>query len=142
MLTGRVQVCDMLSQLLQWLARLQLYYSFVVQFFIFQFVTMRNNITAVCNPACVNGECSAPNVCQCNKNTTGPTCAICAEGWTGKTCTTPICAAGCLGTCSEPMGCDCYPRWTGQLCNQCTVGWGSPNNNCAIGKPIRFINQS
>ncbi len=45
-------------------------------------------IPAACDPECVNGECTASNVCTCSLTATGALCDVCTEGWTGAACVT------------------------------------------------------
>ena len=100
---------------------------------------------ASCSPACVNGECTAPNVCTCSAHSSGPTCAICDSGYTGADCMIPICPDGCIhGTCTAPSTCVCHPRWTGTSCDSCASGWSTPALLCTIGKPVILLslNQS
>lgn len=65
----------------------------------------------VCNPpnGCGNGNCVAPNRCQC------------FAGWNGTyDCTTPICTKPCLhGVCAGPNSCDCRgTQYTGAQCEK------------------------
>lgn len=68
---------------------------------------------AHCSEGCVNGSCTAPNVCSCDTGYKGARCDECET------------YAGCdHGTCTEPGECNCEEGWGGLLCdsdlNYCT----------------------
>jgi hypothetical protein len=52
------------------------------------FVLYYSHYPAACDPKCVNGECTASDVCTCNPTATGALCDVCTEGWTGAACST------------------------------------------------------
>ena len=63
--------------------------------------------TPICDPGCVNGNCTAPNVCTCD------------VGWFGADCTECVCLPGCRnGNCSNPFECNCEEGWTGMFCDK------------------------
>ncbi len=50
--------------------------------------SISSDCPAACDPECVNGECTASDVCTCNPTATGALCNVCTEGWTGAACST------------------------------------------------------
>ncbi len=50
--------------------------------------SISSDCPAACDPECVNGECTASDVCTCNPTATGALCDVCTEGWTGAACST------------------------------------------------------
>ena len=105
-----------------------------------------------CTQACVNGNCVATDVCQCNVGWEGSTCttAICAvgchngdcigspgtctcsSGWTGILCDTPVCVGGCgSGTCTSPGVCTCDSGYIGLSCNEFTC-FGVPDSTSLV----------
>ncbi|CAL4120082.1 unnamed protein product, partial [Meganyctiphanes norvegica] len=80
----------------------------------------------VCDPACINGQCTSPNHCSCS------------SGWTGNLCDIPICDPVCLnGQCTSPNKCSCSPGWMDNLCDipvcdpVCLNGQCTSPNNCS-----------
>lgn len=65
----------------------------------------------VCDNACVNGECIAPQQCKCRDN------YIINNDSDNNTCVS-ICGVECVhGLCRpEQKACDCYYGWTGRSC--------------------------
>ena len=87
---------------------------------------------AVCLPSCVNGECIAPNNCNCTQGWMGDSCT---EGSVVATCNdtissilmssihahthTAICTSPCInGNCFQPNNCTCDQGWTGPVCSE------------------------
>ena len=65
--------------------------------------------TAVCKEGCLNGHCSSPGECICNR------------GWTGPNCTQCLTLPGCSednGYCSKPMECNCKSGYQGTFCEK------------------------
>jgi hypothetical protein len=101
----------------------------------------------VCNSACVRGECTAPDTCECPAGWQGSTCAECdpaqppcgahasctpnADGAFDCSCDVgysgdpivgcfPTCEPACIhGLCDEPDVCKCAAGWTGNACDSC-----------------------
>ena len=63
--------------------------------------------TPVCDPECINGNCTRPNHCECK------------IGWAGTDCSQCVCLPGCVhGNCETPFECQCEPGWTGMFCDK------------------------
>ncbi|XP_059056831.1 delta-like protein 1 [Achroia grisella] len=80
-----------------------------------------------CEPACVYGECKAPNVCACNSGyeTDPANRHICI----------PVCEQTCVqGTCVEPNICKCHFGWSLATANTCVPICSSP---CGYGTCVR-----
>eukprot|EP00040_Diaphanoeca_grandis_P037096 m.240056 g.240056 ORF g.240056 m.240056 type:complete len:1146 (+) comp33756_c1_seq1:491-3928(+) len=76
----------------------------------------------VCEPECVYGTCSAPNVCTCDLGFTGPLCDIDCGCNQHSTCTTGV------GICDA-----CQDNSTGQFCTECLPG--SHGNATTLAPP-------
>jgi|GEM_PF-449857 len=90
----------------------------------------------VCDPECVNGDCTAPDLCSCDPgwsdalcdipvcsqtcmhgNCTAPEICTCGTGWSGNDCSTPLCNPACgHGVCTSPDLCTCDDGWSGVTC--------------------------
>ena len=104
----------------------------------------------VCDPGCVNGNCTAPNTCTCetgfngttcldpvcdpgcvNGNCTGPNTCTCETGFNGTTCLDPVCDPGCVnGNCTAPNTCTCETGFNGTTCLDPVCDPGCVNGNC------------
>lgn len=108
----------------------------------------------LCDPACVQGECVAPDTCRCEDGWEGASCAdavcdpacvegactapdvcTCDAGWEGVLCDAPICDSACVhGSCVGPDTCACDGNWGGPLCDACAGHWaGEDCAECADG---------
>lgn len=76
-------------------------------------------LSATCNPPCLHGTCTAPNVCTCSLGYMGPHCSQCQ--------TYPGCKHG---FCTIPWQCECEEGWGGLFCNQ-------DLNYCTNHKPCK-----
>ncbi|CAL4098251.1 unnamed protein product, partial [Meganyctiphanes norvegica] len=66
---------------------------------------------AECDPACVNGDCTSQNTCNCN------------EGWSADICNEAVCDSECVnGDCTAPNTCTCDEGWSGETCNEVSTG--------------------
>ncbi|XP_066249921.1 protein draper-like [Euwallacea similis] len=77
-----------------------------------------------CNNGCFNGNCIAPNKCQCNQGFGGENCDItCPNGRYGQNCSN-ICDCPVQAHCDPFNGnCHCNPGFTGNFCeDQCVSG--------------------
>ncbi|CAL4066781.1 unnamed protein product, partial [Meganyctiphanes norvegica] len=98
----------------------------------------------VCDPTCVNGDCTLSNTCTChegffgdtcneaacdpicvNGNCTAPNTCTCDEGFSGDICNEAVCDPTCVnGYCTAPNTCTCHAGYFGVTCN---VGGCSEN---------------
>ena len=88
------------------------------------------------DPCFANGECVAPNQCQCKPGFDASTsCETCLPGFSGSKCNVPVCKGGCSngGTCVSPNKCDCTSGWEG---SQCTlpICFSQQIGGCGHGK--------
>ena len=62
----------------------------------------------ICDPGCNgNGNCTAPNTCEC------------WIGWAGPECNQCICLPGCVnGGCQHPFECTCDDGYEGMFCDK------------------------
>jgi hypothetical protein len=87
--------------------------------------------TTVCNPLCVNGNCTF-------NFTSRETSCQCVHGWSGAACSVPLCdlygCAGASGACVLPDTCQCTSGFYGADCsNECACGDGGACNDGASG---------
>ena len=107
--------------------------------------------TPICNPVCINGNCTSPGVCTCNTGWTGNLCDIplcspscvngyctgpnictCDSNWSGPSCETPNCVPSCVnGTCVAPDHCQCDAGYTSNDCSVPTC-YGIPQGNVNV----------
>ena len=78
---------------------------------------------ATCDPPCVNGQCLAIDICQCDAGWTGGHCNNGRHSW-GKIIFTyrtiiflAICSSCVQGACISPDTCECDNNWTGPTCD-------------------------
>ncbi|XP_071501711.1 uncharacterized protein [Diadema antillarum] len=85
---------------------------------------------AICTSRCINGKCSAPNVCSCFPGFTGTTCErACPPGRYGPNCELP-CTCGSRDCDSVTGRCtpECEPGFMGPSCNMpCPPGRYGPD---------------
>ncbi len=93
--------------------------------------------TPICNPACDQGACTAPDTCTCDLGYEDDLCSTpicdppcdqgsciapdmcdCDPGYEDDTCSTPICNPACdQGACTAPDTCTCDPGYEDDLCS-------------------------
>jgi len=112
-----------------------LFYYFIPFFlFFYLFFTFK----AVCDPTCVQGNCTAPNYCVCNNGWGSSTCGECTKGFypSGGNCLECNCNHG---TCSDGLigdgSCTCYQGYTTPpsstlYCTICSDGYVMVGSNC------------
>ncbi|XP_055340790.1 protein draper-like [Paramacrobiotus metropolitanus] len=88
------------------------------------YVQQNGTCTPLCSKACVNGQCVAPNSCQCRDGFSGDTCnQTCPNGQWGAQCQN-TCQCRHNATCDPANGqCNCPDGWQGLHCDQpCPFG--------------------
>ncbi len=106
--------------------------SLSLQSTIFMYRSFIHAYTAICNPSCINGDCTRPGNCSCHAGWRGSRCNegkfLMTTSYTNNyylskllhpiaICYPP---SGCLngGYCISPGHCSCASGWTGDRCDQ------------------------